>query len=48
MYLAGFAKENNISAAAFTAVGALKNGKLGFYDQKKHVYANLHFRDPSN
>jgi uncharacterized protein len=43
IYLTGFAKENNISAAAFTALGALKNAKLGFYDQKKHVYGELVF-----
>ncbi len=46
MYLTGFAKENNISAAVFTALGALKNARLGFYDQKKHVYGELVFSGP--
>jgi predicted DNA-binding protein with PD1-like motif len=32
MYLTGFGKENNVSATAFTALGALKNAKLGFYE----------------
>jgi predicted DNA-binding protein with PD1-like motif len=32
------AKENRIMAATFTAIGALKNAKLGFYDQEKHEY----------
>jgi len=46
IYLTGFAKENKISAAAFTALGALKNAKLGFYDQKKHVYGELTLSRP--
>ncbi len=46
MYLTRFAKENKTSAAVFTALGALKNAKLGFYDQKKHVYGELAFTEP--
>jgi uncharacterized protein len=46
IYLTGFAKENNISTAAFTALGALKNVKLGYYDQKKRVYGTLVFSGP--
>lgn len=45
-YLTGFAKENCLSAATFTALGALKNGRLGFYDQKKHVYGELVLSGP--
>jgi predicted DNA-binding protein with PD1-like motif len=33
-----FAKENEIMAASFTVIGALKCAKLGFYDQEKHEY----------
>ena len=37
-FLTDVAKENKITAATFTAIGALKKAKLGFYDQKKHEY----------
>ncbi len=37
-YLTEFAKKNNIELAHFTAIGALKVAKLGFYDQIKHTY----------
>ncbi len=32
------AKKNGIAAATFTAIGALKSARLGFYDQQKHKY----------
>lgn len=32
------AKNQKIMTAAFTAIGALKRAKLGFYDQKSHEY----------
>ena len=32
------AKKNGIVTATFTAIGALKCAKLGFYDQKTHEY----------
>jgi predicted DNA-binding protein with PD1-like motif len=32
------AKKNGVMTATFTAIGALKHAKLGFYDQKKHEY----------
>ena len=32
------AKKNTIITATFTAIGALKNAKIGFYDQEKHEY----------
>lgn len=32
------AKEKGVMTATFTAIGALKYAKLGFYDQKRHEY----------
>ena len=37
-FLTELAKVEKIMTAAFTAIGALKCAKLGFYDQKKHEY----------
>jgi predicted DNA-binding protein with PD1-like motif len=37
-FIRDFAKEHKLSVATFTAIGALKTVKLGFYDQKKRVY----------
>ena len=37
-FLAKFSEKNEIAAATFTAIGALKSAKLGFYDQEKHEY----------
>jgi predicted DNA-binding protein with PD1-like motif len=37
-FVVELAKKNAVMAATFTAVGALKNAKLGFYDQQKHEY----------
>jgi predicted DNA-binding protein with PD1-like motif len=37
-FITEFAKKNDIMAATISAVGALKNAKLGFYDQEKHQY----------
>jgi len=41
-----FAKENGIKKAFFSAVGAVKRAKLGFYDQKKHEYSALSLEAP--
>jgi predicted DNA-binding protein with PD1-like motif len=38
-FLTELAKENGIMIATFTAIGALKYAKLGFYDQKTHEYS---------
>ena len=38
-FIADVAKENLITTASFTGVGALKWAKLGFYDQQKHEYS---------
>jgi predicted DNA-binding protein with PD1-like motif len=45
-FLTAFAKNNGIVAASFTAIGALKYAKLGFYDQEKHEYLEMPFSDP--
>ena len=37
-YVTDVAKKNGVMTATFTAIGALKHAKLGFYDQKKHEY----------
>ena len=37
-YVTELAKNSGIMTATFTAIGALKSAKLGFYDQEKHVY----------
>jgi predicted DNA-binding protein with PD1-like motif len=39
-------KRNGITSATFTAIGALKNAKLGFYDQDRHVYSELWLSTP--
>ncbi len=38
-FIADFAKKQEITTATFTAIGALKSAKLGFYDQHKHEYS---------
>ncbi len=40
-YLTEFAKKNEVTTASFSAIGALKSAKLGFYDQEKHVYSEM-------
>ena len=37
-FLVDFAKKHEVLAGTFTAIGALKCAKLGFYDQQKHEY----------
>ena len=38
-FVTDLAKQKGIAAATFTAIGALKQAKLGFYDQTKHEYS---------
>ncbi len=38
-FIADLAKKQGITAATFTAIGALKSAKLGFYNQQKHEYS---------
>jgi predicted DNA-binding protein with PD1-like motif len=40
-FLTDVAKENGIMTATFTAIGALKYAKLGFYDQERHEYLEI-------
>src|SRR3990170_9162051 len=44
--VAELAKKNEITTATFTAIGALKNAKLGFYNQKKHDYSETLLSTP--
>jgi uncharacterized protein len=45
-YVTQFAKDQAIAVASFTAIGALKNAKLGFYDQQKHQYMEEALAEP--
>lgn len=45
-YLTEYAKKNEITTASFTAIGALKSAKLGFYDQEKHEYSEMSLSAP--
>ncbi len=40
-FITDFAERQGIEVAHFTAVGALKTARLGFYDQVKHVYGEV-------
>ena len=45
-YLTEFARKNEITTASFTAIGALKSAKLGFYNQEKHEYSEMTLSAP--
>ena len=45
-FMTEFAKKNHIALASFTAIGALKSAKLGFYEQQKHEYLETELRVP--
>jgi len=45
-FLTELAKKNRIMAATFTAIGALKHAKLGFYDQKTLEYLETVLSSP--
>jgi predicted DNA-binding protein with PD1-like motif len=45
-FLTELAKKNRILAATFTAIGALKYAKLGFYDQETHEYLETLLSSP--
>jgi len=45
-FITELVRKNKIMTACFTAIGALKNAKLGFYDQEKHEYSELVFSSP--
>jgi len=40
------ATKKGIKAATFTAIGALKRAKLGYYDQKNHKYREITIDSP--
>ena len=35
------ARNKGVEAGSFTAIGALKRAKLGYYDQKNHKYREI-------
>ena len=39
--LAELARSKGIEAGSFTAIGALKSARLGYYDQKSHEYREI-------
>ena len=45
-FVTELAEKRGIMAAAFTAIGALKRAKLGFYDQEKHEYREITVDSP--
>lgn len=45
-YITELAKKEGITAASFTAIGALKHAKLGYYDQRKHEYSTIAISNP--
>ncbi len=45
-FLTEFAKENRITAATFTVIGALKTARLAFYDQDRHEYSEVSLSGP--
>jgi predicted DNA-binding protein with PD1-like motif len=40
------AKDKSIEAGSFTAIGALKRARLGYYDQKNHEYREIEIDTP--
>ena len=40
------ARSKGIEAGSFTAIGALKRARLGYYDQKNHEYRELKIDSP--
>jgi len=45
-FVAELAEKKGITVAMFTAIGALKRAKLGFYDQQKHEYQEITLDSP--
>lgn len=45
-FITKIAEERGITAAEFTAIGALARAKLGFYDQEKHRYHEIMIDSP--
>ncbi len=45
-FLTKFAQKNDITTATFSAIGALKSAKLGFYNQEDHQYSEISLPTP--
>ncbi len=45
-FITDLAKRQQIDAATFTAVGAVKTAKLAFYDQQTHQYTEIPVPEP--
>jgi len=45
-FVTELAEKRGITTAVFTAIGALKRAKLGFYDQEKHEYREITVASP--
>lgn len=45
-FITEFAENRGIAAATLTVIGAIKHGKLGSYDQEKHVYKHIEIETP--
>jgi len=45
-FVTELAEKKGITVATFTAIGALKWAKLGFYDQQKHEYQEITLDSP--
>jgi len=45
-FITELAKNKGIEAGSFTAIGALKRAKLGYYDQKNHEYREMKIDSP--
>jgi len=41
--VAELAKSNGVKVGSFTAIGALKHAKFGYYDQQKHEYQEIEY-----
>jgi predicted DNA-binding protein with PD1-like motif len=44
--IAELARSSGIDAGSFTAIGALKRARLGYYDQKNHEYREIKIDSP--
>ena len=44
--IAELARSNGVEAGSFTAIGALKCARLGYYDQKSHEYREMKIVTP--
>ncbi|MGB5925292.1 MAG: PPC domain-containing DNA-binding protein [Dehalococcoidia bacterium] len=44
--IAELARSRGIEAGSFTAIGALKSARLGYYDQKNHDYREIKIDSP--